>query len=180
MSSVRLWVVVVAACAGNPSPVVRPTPPVERSHALPVTLENGRWFLDTATASGGKLRLFLDSAGGMFVTMAAARRLELDVKRVESEDGERDVVAFPKLADARIPVPEIDPFPVLDDPSFDGDGMLGARGSPSGSGHSTIRRDGSSSATTAICRRSPPSIGSPSGFHATTPESRPRHTAASR
>jgi hypothetical protein len=126
MSSVRLWVVVVAACAGNPSPVVRPTPPVERGHALPVTLENGRWFLDTATASGGKLRLFLDSAGGMFVTMAAARRLELDVKRVESEDGERDVVAFPKLADARIPVPEIDPFPVLDDPSFDGDGMLGA------------------------------------------------------
>ena len=115
---------VVAACAGNPSPAVHPT--VERGAALPVSLQNGLWYLDTATASGGKLRLFLDSAGGMFLTMDAARRLGLDVKHVKGEDGEQDVVAFPELADARIPVPDIDPFPLLDDPHFDSDGMLGA------------------------------------------------------
>jgi hypothetical protein len=102
-------------------------PPVD----LPVVVEEDRFYLQTKTAAGTELRLFLDSAGGMFLTKHAVDRLRLPVKRVKApadEGGEYlDTVSFPQFYDARVPRPLMDPFPVLDEEALErADGMLGA------------------------------------------------------
>ena len=124
---IRRFAIVLAACGPAPSAVApRPAAPAP-DPALPTALESDRWFLVTATRDGAPLRLYLDSAGGMFLTRAAADRLKLAVSR-ETLDGEAtDVAPFPALADPRIPRPELPAMPVTAAGSIDdGDGMLGA------------------------------------------------------
>src|SRR5262245_672943 len=121
---------VLAAC-GSQAPMALPAPTTAgvpiHGLELPVVIENHRWFLQTKTADGIDLRLYLDSAGGMYLTKAAAKRLKLEIRRVKTEEREMDAVPFPRLADPRIPRPKSDPFPVLAKSAFDGDdGMLGA------------------------------------------------------
>ena len=123
-----LVLVLAAACrtSGGPQVSVK-HPPVE----LPVVVEEDRFFLQTKTAAGAELRLFLDSAGGMFLTKRAVDRLRLPVKRLPSPaseaGGDLDTVPFPQFYDARVPRPQQDPFPVLDDDALDrADGMFGA------------------------------------------------------
>jgi hypothetical protein len=120
----------LAAC-GSQAPMARSAPTTAgvpiHGFELPVVIENHRWFLQTKTADGIDLRLYLDSAGGMYLTKAAAERLKLEIRHVKTEEREMDAVPFPRLADPRIPRPKIDPFPVLPKSPFDGDdGMLGA------------------------------------------------------
>jgi hypothetical protein len=121
---------VLAAC-GSQAPMARSAPTTAsvpiHGFELPVVVENHRWFLQTRTADGIDLRLYLDSAGGMYLTKAAAERLKLEIRHVKTEAGEMDAVPFPRLADPRIPRPKIDPLPVFAKSHFDGDdGMLGA------------------------------------------------------
>jgi len=98
-------------------------PPVE----LPVVVEGDRFYLQTRTAAGAELRLFLDSAGGMFLTKRAVDRLRLPTKRLQTPEGDLDTVEFPRFYDARVPRPQLEAFPVLDEePMEHADGMLGA------------------------------------------------------
>jgi len=116
----------LTACAGFASTPAAPAP--VRGIALPVLVENHRWFLQTRTRDGAPLRLYLDSAGGMFITKAAAERLRLPVNHIKGEDGEMDVVRFPALDNPSIPRPKPDDaFPVFATTPFPGtDGMFGA------------------------------------------------------
>jgi hypothetical protein len=93
---------------------------------LPVVVEDDRFFLQTHTAAGQPLRLYLDSAGGLYLTKAAAQRLNLPVKRVAFNGEELDVADFPALRDAHVPPPKISTVPVLDERGNGADGMLGA------------------------------------------------------
>jgi hypothetical protein len=93
---------------------------------LPVVVEDDRFFLQTHTAAGQPLRLFLDSAGGLVLTKAAVQRLKLPVKRLAFFGEERDAADFPALRDAHVPPPKISTVPVVDDRGDLGDGMLGA------------------------------------------------------
>jgi len=78
---VCLLVGLVAACRTSGSAqVTAKHSPVE----LPVVVEEDRFFLQTRTATGGDLRVFLDSAGGMSLTRKAVERLRLPVKREEA------------------------------------------------------------------------------------------------
>lgn len=96
---------------------------------LPTEMIEGRWFLVAPVAAGGALRFYLDSAGGMFLTEAAATRLALS----RHEENGDPVVAFPALADARIPHPAS--LPVMPKPFAGADGMLGA---PWFAGHAVV------------------------------------------
>jgi hypothetical protein len=124
----RSILVLLAACRAAAPPTAAAPPGAANRAApsgveLPVVVENQRWFLQTATAAGAPLRLFLDSAGGMYLTPAAAARLGLAIRHVGSDDG----VSFPVLADPRIPRPPRDEMPVLGGGPFDDvDGMFGA------------------------------------------------------
>lgn len=127
-------VLACAACGASPGPIATTTAPTHTIASepagpmeLPVVLENDRWFLVTTTAGGAPLRIFLDSAGGLFLTNAAAARLHLDIRHVKSDQGEGDVVTFPAFADPRIPRQPLDDFPLFDEEDADYDGMFGAR-----------------------------------------------------
>jgi hypothetical protein len=121
----------LAACAAPVAPVTPVTPVaaphVAEGHALPVELASDRWFLVATTASGEPLRIYLDSAGGMFLTKATAARLALAVETETTEDGKGDVVVFPALADAKVPRSYGDRIPLFDPGDADvADGMFGA------------------------------------------------------
>lgn len=113
-----------AACrTSGGTQVTAKHPPVE----LPVVLEEDRFFLEAKTASGADLRLFLDSAGGLFLTRKAADRLQLPVKPLKTPEGDINTTELPRFYDARIPRPTQLAFPVLDDEIMErADGMLGA------------------------------------------------------
>jgi hypothetical protein len=121
-----VWILVglAAACrTSGGTHVTAKHPPVE----LPVTVEEDRFYLQAKTASGAGLRIFLDSAGGVFLTKRAAERLELPVKRVQTPEGERETAPFPSFYDARVPRPQLEAVPVVDDAALEhADGMLGA------------------------------------------------------
>ncbi|MGN6110905.1 MAG: hypothetical protein ACTHU0_37740 [Kofleriaceae bacterium] len=97
--------------------------------ALPIAMVEGRFFLETRTADGQQLRIFLDSAGGMFLAKRAADRLKLAIEREQEGEREIETAELPALADPRIPRPALARFPVLEDSRRDldaGDGMFGA------------------------------------------------------
>jgi len=109
----------LVACGAPAKKAATMHAPVE----LPVVVIEDRFFLETKTASGDPLKLFLDSAGGMYLTRTAVDRLQLPTKR----DGEKDTAEFPKFFDARVPRPRLEAFPVLGEDAMPGsDGMLGA------------------------------------------------------
>src|SRR5258705_6960437 len=120
------WILVGLAAACRTSGSTQVTAkhlPVE----LPVVVEEDRFYLHAKTASGGELRIFLDSAGGMYLTRRAVERLRLPTKRAQTPEGERETVSFPTFYDARVPHPQLEAFPVLDEVPLDNaDGMLGA------------------------------------------------------
>lgn len=94
---------------------------------LPVVVENDRWFLHTKTADGAELRMYLDSAGGMYLNAAGAERLKLASTHMETPEGAMEVVTFPQLADVRIPRPKLAQLPVRARSAVDdADGMFGA------------------------------------------------------
>lgn len=116
---------VLVAC-GSQGPVSAPAR-TATGVELPVLVEQHRWFLQTKTADGLDLRMYLDSAGGMYLTSTGAEHLKLTAQHVKTEGGEADVVPFPRLADPRIPRPALEQFPVRARSALDeGDGMLGA------------------------------------------------------
>ena len=94
---------------------------------LPAELSTDRWFLDAKTAAGGWLRIYLDSAGGMYLTKDAVARLRLTVE-TEGDGGQTaEMAAFPTLADARIPLPKMPRMPLFAEHFIDGsDGFVGA------------------------------------------------------
>ncbi len=114
----------VAACgaAGSAAPPAARSLTSTRAVVLPTEVLEDRWFLVAPLAAGGALRLYLDSAGGMFVTDAASSRLGL---ARHTADGET-MVTFPAFADPRIPRPNTASLPVMPRPFADADGMLGA------------------------------------------------------
>jgi hypothetical protein len=124
--SIRVAVVVLAACA--PAPRTKPPYSASSTVALPIRMIEDRFFLETTTKAGAPISLYLDSAGGMFLTKAAAARLQLAIRKVSDPDeGDMEVVTFPELSDVRIPRPAVPDIPLLDPDSGDeGDGMLGA------------------------------------------------------
>ena len=121
--SIRIVLVLLSFVACKPP---RPTPPPVRTGSdivLPIRMVEDRFFLETTTKAGTPISLYLDSAGGMYLTKTAASRLGLTIR----QDGESDVVTFPELSDVRIPRPEVPDIPVFDPEEGDeGDGMLGA------------------------------------------------------
>lgn len=124
--SIRIVVLLafaVAAC--RPPPTASPSPP-QNDFVLPIRMVEDRFFLETTTKTGQPISLYLDSAGGMFLTKTAVARLGLTVRHVaEPDEGELDVVTFPELSDARIPLPQVPDMPVLETSGLGGDGMLG-------------------------------------------------------
>lgn len=100
------------------------TSPPSARHRLPVELVDGRWFLLATASNGEPLRLLLDTAGGMFLTAAAVRRLDLPT-HLEPGTPDLTVCPFPDLTDAGIPRPHQPTMAVLPDERED-DGMLGA------------------------------------------------------
>lgn len=124
MCSFMASLVSLAACTSSPA---HPKPAAATGYMLPAELSTDRWFLDAKTAAGGSLRIYLDSAGGMYLTKNAVSRLRLTVE-TEAEGGQTaEMAAFPVLADARIPLPKIQPMPVRADNVMDvSDGMFGA------------------------------------------------------
>jgi len=123
---VIVWFLVglAAACRTSGSTqVTAKHPPVE----LPVAVEEDRFYLQAKTASGSPLRIFLDSAGDTFLTRQAVQRLELPVRRVPTPEGERETAPFPSFYDARVPRPQLEAYPVVDEAPRDrADGTLGA------------------------------------------------------
>jgi len=130
------WILgILAACSSAPPPAGHstPNPPTpgsparapDRSFELPVVMQDHRWFLQTTTTTGAPIRIYLDSAGGLYLTNAAASRLQLERKPVEVDSHRADGVVFPALADRRIPPARIDVVPLLKG-EFDEDGMFGA------------------------------------------------------
>jgi hypothetical protein len=121
---VCILVGLVAACRTSGSAqVTAKHPPVE----LPVVVEEDRFFLQTRAATGGDLRVFLDSAGGMSLTRKAVERLRLPVKREQTRDGELATAPFPTFYDGRLPRPMVEAVPVVDEaPMERADGTLGA------------------------------------------------------
>ena len=124
---------VLAACGGvTPVPAQHGTAAAPSSGSaatiqLPVVMEEHRWLLQTTTAAGAPLRIYLDSAGGMYITKVTAARLQLPIEHVRGEGGEgdHDEARFPELVDRKIPTPKLAAFPVLDeDDEFDA--MFGA------------------------------------------------------
>jgi hypothetical protein len=112
----------LAACRTSGSTkVTAKHPPVE----LPVVIEEDRFYLQTKTASGAELRMYLDSAGGMFLTRRAAERLRLPVKPMQTPKGEVHAAPFPTFYDGRLPRPAMEDIPVRDR-EYHADGMLGA------------------------------------------------------
>jgi len=128
MFRVAAIIAITSACTPPRSrPVVQPPPRAETGYVLPAQLVADRWFLDAKTAAGAQLRIYLDSAGGIFLTKAAVARLQLPVQQEVDGDDKVDMVAFPALADTRIPTPQMPRLPVLDDAQMGGvDGMFGA------------------------------------------------------
>lgn len=115
----------IAACGATKSaapPAPAPAAASARGATLPVELIDDRWFLVAPLATGGALRFYLDSAGGMFVAEAAATRLGL---ARETEDGQA-TVAVPAFVDPHIPRPVTARLPVYAKPFAGADGMLGA------------------------------------------------------
>lgn len=130
-NQVAIGILSVLAACGSQAPMERSASSTAGvpSHGfeLPVVVESHRWFLQTKTADGLDLRLYLDSAGGLYLTKAAAERLKLEIRHVTTEQGEIDLVPFPRLADPQIPHPKVDSVPVFTKSVFEGeDGMLGA------------------------------------------------------
>lgn len=116
----------LAACSAAAAPP--PTEPAAGRHdlELPVVMTEHRWFLQTTTASGAPIQIFLDSAGGMYLTPDAVARLQLVRRDIREDDGKPvPGVAFPALAVPGVPVPET--MPVSSQSLVgDGDGMFGA------------------------------------------------------
>ena len=123
---VFLLVLLLAACGSAPD-TKRPRPS-SSDIALPIRMVEDRFFLETTTKTGAPLSLYLDSAGGMYLSKPSAARLGLTVRHVSDPDeGDMDVVSFPELSDVRIPRPQVTDIPVLEpDAGDEGDGMLGA------------------------------------------------------
>ena len=121
----------IAAC--TPS-ATHPHPAAATGYVLPAELSTNRWFLNAKTAVGVPLRIYLDSAGGMYLKRDAVMRLGLVVETEPTEgDNKFEVVPFPGLADPRIPLPKLPRIPVMAGQAIgDSDGMFGA---PWFSGH---------------------------------------------
>jgi hypothetical protein len=117
----------LAACGAAPAPHT-PEPASAGGHGLelPVVMEDHRWFLQTTTASGAPLRIYLDSAGGMFLTADAVARLHLERRDITGDQGKPEqAVVFPALAVPGIPIPPV--MAVFGRDGLDvGDGMFGA------------------------------------------------------
>jgi hypothetical protein len=126
----------VACIACTQPPTQRPTQPpmhpqptasVPSGYVLPAELSTERWFLDVKTTTGASLRIYLDSAGGIYLTKAAATRLGLAIEAQTDDHGTSEAVALPAFADPRIPAPVLPRMPVFEGHVMDGsDGMFGA------------------------------------------------------
>lgn len=96
-------------------------------HVLPVELSTDRWYLTAKTATGHTVRIYLDSAGGMFLTRAAVSRLGLPTEPVTEGGETREAVSFPQLVDTSVPLPPGGKVAVLDESGMENtDGMFGA------------------------------------------------------